>query len=39
MATREMPSGNAYSAGEIDPKISGIQGAIRAGRPLEGTGL
>lgn len=31
----ELPPGVAYSAGEIDTKISGIQGAIRAGRPLE----
>ena len=30
----ELPPGVAYSAGEIDTKISGIQGAIRAGRPL-----
>ncbi|WP_043666151.1 tautomerase family protein [Streptomyces xylophagus] len=32
---QELPPGVAYSAGEIDTKISGIQGAIRAGRPLE----
>ena len=31
----ELPPGVTYSAGEIDTKISGIQGAIRAGRPLE----
>ena len=31
----ELPPGIAYSAGELDTKISGIQGAIRAGRPLE----
>jgi phenylpyruvate tautomerase PptA (4-oxalocrotonate tautomerase family) len=31
----ELPPGVAYSAGEIDTKISGIQGAIRAGRTLE----
>jgi phenylpyruvate tautomerase PptA (4-oxalocrotonate tautomerase family) len=31
----ELPPGVAYSAGEIDTKISGIQGAIRADRPLE----
>jgi phenylpyruvate tautomerase PptA (4-oxalocrotonate tautomerase family) len=31
----ELPPGVAYSAGEIDTRISGIQGAIRAGRPLE----
>ena len=31
----ELPPGVAYSAGEIDTTISGIQGAIRAGRPLE----
>jgi len=30
----ELPPGIAYSAGELDTKISGIQGAIRAGRPL-----
>jgi len=31
----ELPPGVAYSAGEVDTKISGIQGAIRAGRTLE----
>ena len=31
----ELPPGVAYSAGEIDTKISGIRGAIRAGRPLD----
>ena len=31
----ELPPGIAYSAGELDTKISGITGAIRAGRPLE----
>ena len=31
----ELPPGVAHSAGEIDTKISGIQGAIRAGRTLE----
>jgi phenylpyruvate tautomerase PptA (4-oxalocrotonate tautomerase family) len=31
----ELPPGVAYSAGEIDTTISGIQGAIRAGRPFE----
>ena len=31
----ELPPGVAYSAGETDTKISGIQGAIRPGRPLE----
>ena len=31
----ELPPGIAYSAGELDTKISGIQGAIRAGRPLD----
>ena len=31
----ELPPGIAYSAGEPDGRISGIQGAIRAGRPLE----
>ena len=31
----ELPPGVAYSAGEIDNKLSGITGAIRAGRPLE----
>lgn len=31
----ELPPGIAYSAGEFDTKISGIQGAIRAGRTLE----
>jgi len=31
----ELPPGIAYSAGELDPKISGITGAIRAGRKLE----
>src|SRR5262252_4867751 len=31
----ELPPGVAYSAGELDTKISGITGAIRAGRPLD----
>src|SRR5262252_10840998 len=31
----ELPPGIAYSAGELDTKLSGITGAIRAGRPLE----
>jgi phenylpyruvate tautomerase PptA (4-oxalocrotonate tautomerase family) len=31
----ELPPGVAYSAGGVDTKISGIQGAIRAGRPLD----
>ncbi|MEV7385578.1 MULTISPECIES: tautomerase family protein [unclassified Streptomyces] len=31
----ELPPGAAYSAGGIDPRISGIQGAIRAGRTLD----
>ena len=31
----ELPPGVAYSAGEIDTKISGMQGAIRVGRPLD----
>ena len=31
----ELPPGIAYSAGELDTKISGIQGAIRAGRSLD----
>ena len=31
----EIPPGIAYSAGEPDKKLSGIQGAVRAGRPLE----
>jgi len=31
---RELPPGVAYSAGEIDNKISGITGAIREGRTL-----
>lgn len=31
----ELPPGVAYSAREIDTRISGIQGATRAGRPLE----
>src|SRR5215467_3210700 len=31
----ELPPGVAYSAGGLDTTISGIQGAIRAGRPLE----
>jgi phenylpyruvate tautomerase PptA (4-oxalocrotonate tautomerase family) len=31
----ELPAGIAYSAGEPDTKLSGIQGAIRAGRTLE----
>ena len=30
----ELPPGIAYSAGELDTRISGITGAIRAGRPL-----
>ena len=30
----ELPPGVAYSAGEIDNKISGITGAIRGGRTL-----
>ena len=30
----DLPPGVAYSAGEIDNKISGITGAIRAGRAL-----
>jgi phenylpyruvate tautomerase PptA (4-oxalocrotonate tautomerase family) len=30
----ELPPGVAYSAGEIDNKIAGITGAIRAGRTL-----
>ena len=31
----ELPPAIAYSAGEPDGKISGIQRAIRAGRPVE----
>jgi phenylpyruvate tautomerase PptA (4-oxalocrotonate tautomerase family) len=31
----ELPPGIAYSAGELDTKVSGIQGAIRAGRTLD----
>ena len=31
----ELPPGVSYSAGEPDPAISGIQGAIRAGRTLD----
>ena len=31
---RELPPGVAYSAGELDNNISGITGAIRAGRTL-----
>lgn len=31
----ELPPGSSYSAGEVDTKISGIQGAIRAGRTLD----
>jgi hypothetical protein len=31
----ELPPSIAYSARELDTKISGIQGAIRAERPLE----
>ena len=31
----ELPPGAAYSAGGVDRKISGITGAIRAGRSLE----
>ena len=31
----ELPLGISYSAGELDTRISGITGAIRAGRPLE----
>ena len=31
----ELPPGVAYSAGELDSKLSGITGAIRAGRPLD----
>ncbi len=31
----EIPPGVAYSAGQPDGKISGITGAIRAGRPLD----
>ena len=31
----ELPPGVAYSAGAIDTKLSGISGAIRAGRPLD----
>jgi phenylpyruvate tautomerase PptA (4-oxalocrotonate tautomerase family) len=31
----ELPAGISYSAGEPDTRISGIQGAIRAGRSLD----
>ena len=31
----ELPPGIAYSAGKLDNKITGITGAIRAGRTLE----
>ena len=31
----ELRPGISYSAGELDTRISGITGAIRAGRPLE----
>lgn len=31
----ELPPGISYSAGELDTKISGITGSIRAGRTLE----
>jgi phenylpyruvate tautomerase PptA (4-oxalocrotonate tautomerase family) len=31
----EIPPGIAYSAGEPDAKLTGIQGSIRAGRTLE----
>ena len=31
----QLPPGIAYSAGELDTRISGIQGAIREGRTLE----
>lgn len=31
----ELPPGVSYSAGDLDSNISGIQGAIRAGRTLE----
>jgi phenylpyruvate tautomerase PptA (4-oxalocrotonate tautomerase family) len=31
----EIPAGIAYSAGEPDTKLTGIQGSIRAGRTLE----
>jgi hypothetical protein len=31
----ELPPGVGYSAGELDTKISGITGAIRAGRTLD----
>jgi phenylpyruvate tautomerase PptA (4-oxalocrotonate tautomerase family) len=31
----QLPPGTSYSAGAVDGKIAGIQGAIRAGRPLE----
>src|SRR5262245_55963401 len=31
----ELPPGIAYSAGELDNKITGITGSIREGRPLE----
>ena len=31
----ELPPGISYSAGEPDTKLSGIQGAIRAGRTLD----
>lgn len=31
----ELPPGSSYNADEVDPTISMIQGAIRAGRPLD----
>ena len=31
----QLPPGVSYSAGEPDKKLSGIQGAVRAGRSLE----
>jgi len=31
----ELPPGIGFSAGELDNNITGIQGSIRAGRPLE----
>ena len=31
----ELPTGIAYSAGELDDQITGITGSIREGRPLE----
>ncbi len=31
----ELPPGIAYSAGELDTKVTGITGSIRAGRTLE----